>query len=48
VISNAHTEKVPGTPQTTKKKARRASTPRPVMVNAKPMGWFSIVHEHKH
>jgi len=31
VISNAHTEKVPGTPQTTKKKARRASTPRPVM-----------------
>ena len=48
IISNAHTEKVPGTPQTTKKKARRAPTPRPVMVSAPPLCWFSIAHEHKH
>ena len=33
VISNAHAERLPGTPQTTKKKARRSSTPRPVMVS---------------
>ena len=48
VISNAHTEKVPGTPQTTKKKTRRVSTPRPVMVRDQPIGQFLIVHEHKH
>lgn len=35
IISNAHVDRLPGTPQTTKKKARRSSTPRPVMVSTK-------------
>lgn len=44
IISNAHTEKVPGTPQTTKKKTRRASTPRPVMVSTKPVNAATVFH----
>ena len=37
IISNAHTEKGPGTPQTTKKKAKKSATPRPLMVSKKIM-----------
>ena len=32
IISNAHAEKLPGTPQTMKKKSRRSTSSRPVMV----------------
>ena len=35
IISNAHTDRSPVTPQTTKKKTRKSSTTKPVLVSSR-------------
>ena len=34
IISNAHADRSPGTPQTTKKKTRRCSASKPILVSS--------------